>query len=95
MSEDDTKRVVMTTSSLGMGVNIKDVRLIIHYGPPVSLEDYIQGIGRAGRNGQQSTTKLYCTGQQLGKCSKEMKAYGKTSEGCLRVSLCSAFDNNT
>ena len=92
LDENGTKWIVIATTSLGMGVNIRDIRCIINYGPPVSMEDYIQAIGRAGRDGKAAI--LYCTGRQLSKCSAEMKTYAKSSEQCLHVSLCSAFDQN-
>ena len=94
MEENGVKRIVFATSSLGMGVNIKDIRYVIHYGPPVSVDDYIQGIGRAGRDGKKWEAILYCSGSQLGKCSQEMKTYGKTANGCLREKLYESFDKN-
>ena len=42
-------RVVFATLALGMGVNLKGVNTIIHYGAPRSVEDYFQESGRGGR----------------------------------------------
>lgn len=42
-------RVVVATTSLEMGIDISDIKCVIHYGPPREVVDYIQGIGRAGR----------------------------------------------
>ena len=94
LAQEGSIRLVIATSSLGMGVNIRDIRYIIHYGSPMSLDDYIQGIGRAGRDGKDSEAILYCSGQHLGKSSKEMKAYGKSSSGCLRLAPYGAYDKN-
>ena len=94
LAQEGIVRLVIATSSLGMGVNIRDIRYIIHYASPMSLDDYIQGIGRAGRDGKDSEAILYCSGQQLGKSSKEMKVYGKTSSGYLRLALYGAYDKN-
>jgi superfamily II DNA helicase RecQ len=47
-------RVVVATSALGMGVDIADIRLIIHADEPRDLLDYAQESGRAGRDGNAS-----------------------------------------
>jgi late competence protein required for DNA uptake (superfamily II DNA/RNA helicase) len=47
-------RVIAATSALGMGVDIPDIRCIIHLGAPRCLLDYAQESGRAGRDGQTS-----------------------------------------
>ncbi|WP_448532699.1 RecQ family ATP-dependent DNA helicase [Parathermosynechococcus lividus] len=43
---------VICTSAFGMGVNKPDVRWICHYQPPLQLSEYLQEVGRAGRDGQ-------------------------------------------
>jgi ATP-dependent DNA helicase RecQ len=49
---------VVCTCAFGMGINKANVRWIAHFQPPVLLAEYIQEIGRAGRDGQPSAALL-------------------------------------
>lgn len=52
------KHVIAATSALAMGVSIRDVDLVIHYNMPLSISDYYQMSGRAGREGQKARSIL-------------------------------------
>lgn len=48
--EDEQIRILCTTKAFGMGMDIPNVHYIVHYSPPSVLEDYLQEVGRAGRD---------------------------------------------
>lgn len=48
------KSIMVETSAFGMGIDLDSVDLVIHFNMPLSLTDYIQQSGRAGRSGQKA-----------------------------------------
>ena len=58
-SEKSKIRLVFATIALGMGLNAPNIRRIIHFKPPTSIEKYIQETGRAGRDGASAEAILY------------------------------------
>ena len=66
-SSKSTVRIVFATVAMGMGVDIKSIRQVIHIGPPRSVREYFQETGRAGRDGEQSTAILYYNNRDIAK----------------------------
>jgi hypothetical protein len=57
--------IVFATSAFGMGIDIRDIRGVIHYRPPESVEQYYQQIGRVGRDNKPSWALLYWTDKNI------------------------------
>ena len=70
--QHDAVRIMVATNAFGMGIDKPDVRIVIHYDCPDSIEAYFQEAGRAGRDGQPAKAILLFNGNDNGKLTKRI-----------------------
>ena len=70
--QHDRTRIMVATNAFGMGIDKPDVRLVIHYDCPDSIEAYFQEAGRAGRDGQPAQAILLYNNSDNAKLQKRI-----------------------
>ena len=94
-SKSSNIRVLFSTIKLGMGIDIRDIDMVILFGVPKdSIVHLWQQVGRCARDGRQGVAYIYATGISLKGCEDKHLNYLCSKESvdvCTRVKILQAF----
>lgn len=71
-------RIIFVTVAFGVGIDCQDVQHIVHIGIPCTIEDFFQEIGRAGRDGSNSTSVCYYNSHDISRARKALDPVMRT-----------------
>lgn len=87
-------RIIFATVAFGIGLDISNIRQVIHIGVPYTMEEFFQEAGRAGRDGLPATAHVYFNSFDISKGKKQlsdvMRDYVQKSK-CKREMILSYF----
>ncbi|KAL3843948.1 hypothetical protein ACJIZ3_001351 [Penstemon smallii] len=92
---EDVLQVVVATIAFGMGIDKSNVRRIIHYGWPQSLEAYYQEAGRAGRDGELADCVLYANLSRVPTLLPSQRSEEQTKQAYKMLSDCYRYGMKT
>lgn len=68
---------MVATNAFGLGIDKPDIRMVIHAGLPLSMDGYVQEIGRAGRGGKKARCVLIYAASDFARNERLLKQSGK------------------
>ncbi|GKU10137.1 unnamed protein product, partial [Fusarium langsethiae] len=82
-------RVIVATNALGLGIDVPDIRTVVHVEMPYRMADYAQQSGRAGRDGQRSeATVIRLNAQGSSKRPRPLVAEYAATDSYIRGDIC-------
>lgn len=78
---------IICTNAFGMGLDVPNVRLVIHWQQSASVEDQLQEFGRAGRDGKPSVAVMFHNGSSIGRDISRLRFMAKKTVGSAKVSM--------
>ncbi len=87
---NNTSKVIVSTNAFGMGIDKPDVRLVVHYDLPESLESYYQEVGRAGRDGADAEGVILYNAKSIDRQNEQiaLKFPSETKLRALYIDIC-------
>ena len=71
------KPIMVATNAFGLGIDKPDIRMVIHAGLPLSMDGYVQEIGRAGRGGKKARCVLIYAASDFARNERPAQAIWK------------------
>ena len=91
---DGAVTIVISTIAFAMGMDVPNIRTVVHWGPPNDIESYVQETGRGGRDGKPATAVLYYNSRDIANCghvNEAMCSYCRNHMECRRLQLMKDF----
>lgn len=85
------KPIMVATNAFGLGIDKPDVRLVIHAGLPLSMDGYVQEVGRAGRDGRKSLCVLFYTKSDFDRNKRTLSQSGSRKAVARRLKRLNAL----
>ncbi|TIS99169.1 RecQ family ATP-dependent DNA helicase [Mesorhizobium sp.] len=77
---------IICTNAFGMGLDVPNVRLVIHWQQPASVEDQLQEFGRAGRDGKPSVAVMFHNGSSVGRDISRLRFMAEKTVEAAQIS---------